>query len=63
MRLSQYLTVYDFFLQELVEILSVLLGEINTSLTDEQTDSICMIVAKYIHIMYSKNIKLKEGIG
>ena len=45
-----------------IDIFSVLPGEVNTSLKDLQIGDICMLIARYIHIMYSENLKIKEGI-
>ena len=53
----------NFFHKNVVDIFSTLLQEVNTSLTDKQTDMICMIIAMYEYIMHSKNLKLKEGIS
>ena len=47
----------SFLFKNSFDVLSAFPGEVDTSLTDEQTDNICMIIVMYVHIMYSMNLK------
>ena len=45
-----------------IAILSVLLGKIYGGINDRSVGAIWIIAAKYINLMYERNMNLKEGV-